>query len=279
MVIKAALKQTGLLLKKWNSIIALGILWGIILIVFFENEREFSGIDILEMYHPVNLLSISVDRTNWNANVLILLSMIYPLLVVLPAGFSLAVEQQSGLDVFVSFRIGNKAYKESRYLAAFLTTFIVFTLPFIIELILNCASFPMQATGTLSSESVYSERYLAWVNNYLFKDLYFYSRYLHGIFGIIMFGIFSGLLGTFTVAISSLIRVKYKVVLFIPVYVLLYASQFINKYSEEINISWTRYAFILDDFKKSQTGWIVALVLLAVINFILLKISEKKDCL
>lgn len=64
----------------------------------------FQSKDIVEMYHSMKLLLLSYNRTYLNVTNTLLLVQLYPLLVVIPAGFSLAREYQLGTNVFLEHR-------------------------------------------------------------------------------------------------------------------------------------------------------------------------------
>ncbi|MBD5484689.1 MAG: hypothetical protein HDR18_04070, partial [Lachnospiraceae bacterium] len=224
MIFKATISQTAFMLKKKESVCVFYVLFFMVIINFIGNVLYFQGKDVVEMYQPMKLLLLSYNRTNWNASNTLLLLQLYPLLVVCPAGFSLAREYQLGTRVFLVSRLGNFTYQVSKYLSAFLTTMIIFTVPFLLEIILNCLSFPLSATGDLSYLSIYDSAYRIGVNRYFMKSIYLYSPYLYAVIGTLFFGVVSGVLGVFTVAVSSVIRVKYNVFLFLPVFVTLNMS-------------------------------------------------------
>ena len=160
MICKATMTQTAYLLKKKEAVCVFYILFLMVIMNFIGNVLDFQGRDIVEMYHPMKLLLLSYNRTSWNATNTLLLIQLYPLLVACPAGFSLAREYQRGTRVFMVSRLGNHTYQASKYLSAFLTTMIVFTVPFLLEIVLNCVSFPLSAAGDLSNRSIYEGTYM-----------------------------------------------------------------------------------------------------------------------
>ncbi|MDE7223355.1 MAG: hypothetical protein K2O34_06200, partial [Acetatifactor sp.] len=155
MIIKATMTQTAFMLKKRESLCVFYVLFFMVIINFFGNVLYFQGRDVAEMYYPMKLLLLSYNRTDLNATNTLLLVQLYPLLVVCPAGFSLAREYQCGTRVFLISRLGNFSYQVSKYLSVFLTTMIIFSVPFLLEILLNCLSFPLSATGDLSNRSIY----------------------------------------------------------------------------------------------------------------------------
>lgn len=281
MVLKSTLSQTSSLLKKKGAVCVFFLLLVMVLSNFINNVIYFQGTDIVEMYHPTNLLLLSYDRTNFDATTLFLLIQLYPLLVVCPAGFSLAKEYQHGTHIYMISRLGGIRYQISRYLSAFFATMIVFTIPFLLEILLNCMSFPLSADGNLANLSVYSSYYRDSVNLYSMKNLYLHSPFAYAIIGTILFGIVSGLLGMFTVAISSLIKIKYNVFLFLPVFLSLsFCTILANRFPKDSpSIRWYDYLLLFNDKIKNITGWFIGLLILTFILIGTACISGRKDCL
>lgn len=275
---RTTISQTGYLLRKKNAVIVFYVLLAMVLFNFIRNVVTFQGRDVLAMYQPMKLLLLSYNRTNYNADMTILLIQLYPLLVVCPAGFSLAKEYQTGENVYMSARLGGKGYKYSKMTAAFLATAIIFCVPFLIEIALNCVAFPLQATGDLSNWGYYEKSFAEAVHNYLFSGFYLRAPYLYAVAGTLLFGILSGLLGAFTVAVSSVVRVKYNVFLFLPVFLLLNLSAMLSP-SEGASFRW--YDFFLMFNEQEKNIPVFAAGLLAVIIFSVAAVitSSRKDCL
>lgn len=281
MILKATIAQTRLVLKRKEAICVFYILFIMVLANFIENVSDFQGFYIPEMCHPMRLLLLSYDRTNWNASNTMLLIQIYPLLVVFTAGFSLVGEYQRGTQVFLVSRLGNLSYHVSKYLSVFLATTMVFTVPLIIEIVLNCVSFPLSATGNLAFVSYYSSKYRDSVEHYFMKELYLYSPYLYAVVGTLFFGAVSGLLGVFTAAVSSLKKVKYKVFLFLPVFVSLNLSTILRNIipKESPSIAWYDYLLIFNERAQNTGVFAAAIIVLALFSICTACISGRKDCL
>lgn len=281
MVFKATIAQTVLLLKKKESICVFYVLFFMVMMNFIGNVLYFQGSDVLEMYQPMKLLLLSYNRTNFNGTNTLSLIQLYPLLVVCPAGFSLAREYQLGMRVFLVSRMGNFKYHVSKYLSVFLTTMIIFTIPFLMEIFLNYVSFPQAATGDFWNESIYDISYRNKINNYFMKSLYLYSPCLYAIAGTLMFGAVSGLLGVFTAAISSLIKVKYRVFLFLPVFVVLNLSAlWANGLAREMpSLKWYDYILIFNDELKMPSLLFAGMAVLVLFAIATVRASKRKDCL
>lgn len=281
MIFKATISQTNFLLRKKEAICVFYMLFIMVLINFISNVQYFQGRDIVEMSQPMKLLLLSYNRTELNATNTLLLIQLYPFLVVFPAGFSLARDYQLGTQVFLVSRLGNATYQISKYLSVFLATMIIFTVPFLLEIFLNCISFPMSATGDLSNLSIYDGAYRNAVDKYLMRDIYLYSPYLYAVIGTLFFGVVSGLFGVFTVAVSSFIRIKYNVFLFLPVFILLNLSSILaGRYPKEApSIKWYDYILLFNDEGKNIAFLIAGIFMLVLFSIVTVNISERKDCL
>lgn len=255
-------------MKNKQAVCVFYVLFFMVIINFIDNVLTFQGRDIVQMYQPMKLLLLSYNRTDHNATNTLLLIQLYPLLVVCPAGFSLAREYQRGTRVYTVSRLGNSTYLASKYLAAFLATMIVFTVPFLLEIVLNCVSFPLSAIGDLSHRSPYEKAY---VN----------SPYLYAIIGTLFWGMISGLLGIFTVALSSLIKVKYNVFLFLPVFVALnLLTTLADRFPKEApSIRWYDYVLLFNDEHKSTAILLAIISVLVLFPIGVVCASGRKDCL
>jgi len=281
MIWKATVSQTISMLKRKEAVGVFYVLSAMVLMNFIGNVLYFQGRDLAEMCQPMRLLLLSYDMTNLNATNMMLFILVYPLLVVCPAGFSLARERQLGINVYSASRLGNPVYQISKYLSAFLTTMIVFTAPFLLEIILNCVSFPLAATNNLVGWSIYDSDYWDTVNRYIMKDLYLFSPYLYAVAGTLIFGGVSGLLGTLTVAVSSLVKIKYNVFLFLPVFVALNLSTTLAARlpRDGVSIRWYDYILLFDESKKNIGAWAGGLLVLVILLVITACVSGRKDCL
>lgn len=279
MFIKATLTQTNFMLKQKETLVVFYVLLIQVLGNFISNVLTFQGIDIIQMYQPMKLLLLSYNRINYNADATLLFIQLYPILVVLPAGFALCKEQQSGQEVLMIARLGQLTYNFSKLIAAFCATMIVFTMPFMIELLLNCIAFPLTATGDMTNMDIYEPNYIQAVHRYLMSGLYIQSVYIYTIIGTLFMGIVSGILASFTVAFSSIVRVKYRIILFLPVFVLLYATIYLQNIlpSWIPTIKWYDYLLLFNDEPKNYLFLITGLLALVFFSFIATLLSSRKE--
>lgn len=279
MFIKATLTQTNFMLKQKETLVVFYVLLIQVLGNFISNVLTFQGIDIIQMYQPMKFLLLSYNRINYNADATLLFIQLYPILVVLPAGFALCKEQQSGQEVLMIARLGQLTYNFSKLIAAFCATMIVFTMPFMIELLLNCIAFPLTATGDMTNMDIYEPNYIQAVHMYLMSGLYIQSVYIYTIIGTLFMGIVSGILASFTVAFSSIVRVKYRIILFLPVFVLLYATIYLQNIlpSWIPTIKWYDYLLLFNDEPKSYLFLLTGLLALVFFSFIAILLSSRKE--
>lgn len=276
---KATKSQTIFLLEKKETVLAFLILMSMIFSNFSSNVLTFQGRDVTQMYQPMKLLLISYNRINFNIDATLLLIQLYPLLVVYPAGFSLAKENQLGEDVYMISRLGKRVYIFSKLLAVFSVTAIVFSAPFLIEIVLNCLAFPMNATGDLSNLNAYDLSYIKSTQNYFMAGIYQYSSYLYAIVGVIIWGLVSGMLGVFTMAISSIIKIRYNICLFLPVFVLLNLTVIVAPQCRSIDYSirWYDYLLIFNDQPKNIKVFVSGILILFLLSFVFSLTSIRKD--
>lgn len=279
MFFKATVAQIRFMLKQKSTVIVFGVLTAMMLINYMTNVITFQGWDVIEMYQPMKLLLLSWNRIIIGGDLLLIFVQLYPLLVVCPAGFSLAKERQTGEDVLFSARMGNLQYRVSKCLAAFVVTAIVFSLPFLIEILLNCMAFPLQAQGDLSNWNYYDPAYRQGVEHYFFTNLFLTSPYLYAILGTLLFGIYSGVLAAFTVAVSSLFKFIYRSFLFLPVFVLLHITLILSNSVSVYRTEWYHYFLLFDDEPKNIMAFVMVMVVLSGFTVYGIYRGGKKDCI
>ena len=251
MFVRTTWTHVKFLLGKTSSKITFFVLFLVMLMTFVSNVLDFRGYDVIEMFHPMNILSLSYDRTAHNAGTALLLVQLLPLLVGWPAGLALAADRGLGTDTMLVARLGRKLYVTSKLTAVFIATAIVFSVPFLLEIVLNCLSFPLTATGNLIRIDAFDSDYADIIGNYLCPWLYRFSPYLAAVLGTIGFGLFAGLLACVTASLSLFVRIRFRVFLLLPVFILLYAITSL----ESIELAWYNYIFFFSDAPKIPLYW------------------------
>lgn len=275
MFVRTTWNHVKFLLGKTSSKITFFVLFLVMLLNFVLNVLYFRGYDVIEMYHPMNILSLSYDRTSLNADAALLLVQLLPLLVGWPAGLALAADRGIGADTMLVARLGRKLYVTSKLTAVFIATAIVFSVPFLLEIVLNCLSFPLTATGNLAGIDVFDSDYAEMLGNYLCPWLYRFSPYLAAVLGTIGFGLFAGLLACVTASLSLFVRIRFRVFLLLPVFILLYA---INS-SEDLERKWYTYLLFFNEQPKNTLYWLSICAALVCFCLLAAWYGCRKDCL
>lgn len=270
------------MLKQRRVQITLLILFTLIGLNYVDNVLMFRGSDAINMYHPMMLLLLSYGRgNNISADMILFFIQLYPLLVSLPAGTVLTKEQQMGINVLTESRIGTRQYVMGKLLAVFTVTGLVFTIPFLCEICLNCLAFPLNAEGMFVDLSAYDAAYLESVRNYLMPKIFELSPYLYAVCHTVLFGFLSGLLGAFAASVSSLIRFKYQILCLLPTYLLLQGGEYLRASvgRDFDKARWYNYFLLFSDFQKSEAAFITVVAAFSIMIIIFAYQGSRKDCL
>lgn len=271
---KAIFQQSRLLFQKKTVVCIYLFMCGIVLYHFINNVILYQGYDVVGMYHPMHLVTL----TSYSTEGFIILQLL-PILLVLGTGFVYYSDKTSGMNVFLIERMGKKKYYFSKILSAFFVTFFIFTLPLLLEVILNVLSFPLDAMGDLSNFSQYHSYLIDLIRSYLFYELYLYNPYMYTVFCILLFGIWCGVLAAFVVAISFLPFVKSRLILFLPLYVLIQVLQFIKIIGiTDSETTYMLYFYIFEGGDLSETGYLLMLIFLIVSTIGITCWKCREDC-
>lgn len=268
--------QITTLFRKKSVIITYFLFLALVLWNYLNNIIQYHAYDIMQMFHPLKIVFLS----DWSA-LSFYFAQCYPLIVIIPVAFSYLNDKNSKELIFIQSRVGKRNYFIGRFVSAFVVTFFVFTIPLLLEVVLNCISFPLSATGDPSNYTLYSSNYQELVGQYIFRDLWISHEYLYVIFLIFIFGLLSSTLATFALACSTFSFVKYKIFVFIPVYFLLYIVEIIGEWLQAkgyIQFS-TNYFYYLRLFStpyKSGFAYLcfIFIILLATSIIVIYKIRK-----
>ena len=278
-MIKIIKHQTLFMLRQNIALMVFYILLAIVFLNFGSNVLTFQGRDIIDMYHPAKMLVLSYDQVYDNIDIILILIQLYPILIVCPAGFTLLSEKKRKTDCVLITRIGSIQYYLGKTIAAFFVTMIVFTIPFLIEFGLNCVSFPLAASGDFVDLNCYSPDYIKLTSNYMYSTLFHMNSYLYTFVGILFWGVTSGIIGMFTVALSGIISFRFKILLFLPVYILLNIPAYMPKITDKLPfvVNWYNYIFLFDDHVKNNVFFISFLIILFIISIVCSVIKGRGD--
>ncbi len=276
MLIRSIKMQYKIIVENKNYYVMFLAIFGYMLVNFFYNVFKYAGRDLVDMYHPMRLLLLANGGPYFYFFMLI-----YPIIVIIPASFSYINDQDVNEQIYIQSKTGIKNYYFGKLLATFLATFFIFTIPFLVEIILNSIAFPNDATGLLSNMSIYANTELESIHRLLLPELYTYSVVLYVIILTVIWGIVSGVIASFALAISIVITFKYKAFLFLPVYLLAYVLNAIQYILPQIDKT-TFYFFYFDIFdttRKSTMGYIISILIIAVSSIFLVMYKSNKDSL
>lgn len=273
--------QITFLLRQKEAVLTCCALLLLVLVTFFSNCQDFQGYDVMALPHTTKLGLLSWNRISHKADLTMVFLQLYPLLVVCPAGFILAKERGTQEHVLMITRTGSGVYYFSKLLSAFVVTAVVFVFPFLVEMLLHIVAFSSKPVGDLSNWGYYDSNYVAMVRNYMFSDLFIRSPYLYAVVKILLFGLFSGLMGAFSVAVSALYRVKYRITVFLPAFLLLnfsmYATVIFGKMDN--SMAWNSFVMLHEEEVGNLPVFLSALVLVVFVSVGATVWASRRDCL
>lgn len=132
------------------------------------------------MYQPMKLLALSLNKVYFSANIQLLIVMIYPILVAVPAGFSYTKEQQTKEEVYMIYRLGKIVIYKVNCGHLFYNNNSFYGSIYAGNTN-EYAIFPMNAIRDLSNLSIYNTDYATMVHNYIGSAIYIASPGLYAI--------------------------------------------------------------------------------------------------
>lgn len=269
-MIKSTVAQIRILLAEKTAVFTFLFLFGLVLANYFINVFTYAGMDVSEMYRPTEFLLLA----NQGKLGFYFLEY-YPLLVIVPAAFSYYNDRTSREKIYLEARMGKSAYYVGKVLSVFLVTFVVFSLPFLMEIALNCIAFPMEADEFLNNVDIYSNAEL--VQHMFSWQFYVYHPYLYSVVFTLVFGAVSGILAVFTLAFSTLRSVKLKVFLFLPCYLLAYGLTGLQPVVAEYTIHYISYLALFDYGIKNTVAYVLLLMVFLLVSISVFFYQSRKD--
>ena len=268
MLVRTTRSQIVFLLRQKEAVFTFCVLMLLVLANFVENCQMFQGQDVIKLAHTTKMGLLSWNRASYSADLALLFQQIYPLLVVCPAGFVLAKERGTQEHILMITRMGSGMYYFSKLFSAFIVTAVVFIIPFLVEIPLHIIAFSTRPTWDLSHWGAYETQYIAEVRNYLFSGLYIRSPYGYAVVKIVLFGLFSGLMGAFSVAVSALYRVKFRITVLLPVFLLLNLSVYAPVILRNMEglVAWNVFLMLHEDAVKNVPVFLAVLVLVFLVS-------------
>lgn len=272
MLIRSIKMQMSEMLRKRIVIFTYLVVLVFMSVNFLNNMINNKEVEyVTQMYDPIKLFTLS----DWSVIGHFFMEY-FPLLVVLPTACAWLTDRDTRVKVYIQSRVGNTCYWYGKMICVFFTTFLIFTVPFFIEIILSCLCFSLKSAGDPSNFS-----YLQTIegeSRYFLSQIWLNHRILYAIIMILFFGIVSGILSVFNFSITTIPVFKYKIFTFFPIYILFYL---ISLAAAITGVGYTvYYAFILRVFNISPKNWMVYglfLLCLACVSVFMINFKTKRD--
>lgn len=230
----------------------------------------YYGVDTTQMFSPVKLSTLS----SWTASSFYLMQF-YPLLLVVPMASGFFNDKNARVLNYVQSRVGIRNYFYSKQMAVFVITFLLFTIPFLLEILVYRIVIPLSANGDPSNveywQTIESDR------NLFLSSIYYFSPYLYSALSILIFGMITGIVSVFNFSVSTLPVFKFRVMTYFPMYILFFI---INRFASIFRVSGeTNYFLILPLYSSRDfiyPVYAIFLVALTVCSVVLIEIRVRK---
>lgn len=229
------------------------ITWYINLIFVFGNFIHnviinFNRIYISEMYEIPKLLLLS-DWSVFGFFYMILL----PIIVVLPTHSLFIKDKKSGINSYIKTRVGHIGYYISKIISVFISTFILFVFPLIVEFILSLICLETGANGDPSNIPLYTTA--KDISTYPLHIIYLCNKFLYAFLWIFLFGCVCGIFAVINLSIATVLRLKYSLFAMLPLYIIL---SFTNVIDSLLKDNYTyKYMNILKMFNFGQKNYFI----------------------
>lgn len=252
-------------------IITYFILMGFVIVNFINNMLSYTEVKyVSEMYDPVKMLTLST----WSESGFYL-RMFYPILVCVPTAAVYLTDKNTRVMIYIQSKTSRKNYIFGKIIAIFLVTFLVFTVPFLMEFVLSCICFNMTSLGDPSNIS-----YIDMAGNeygYLMPQLWLDNRIAYVIIMIVLFGIVSGIFAVFNFSICTLPIFKYKIFTFFPIYVLFHLIGIIDKAIRfDFETNYFMLISMFDKSKKMDEMYLIFMVVILMISIIIIRTKKEE---
>lgn len=235
-------------------LIAICINWGINL------NRNCHVAYISQMYSFEKMLTLS----DWSM-VGYFMMQYYPLLIVIPTACVYVVDRNSGINIYIQSRVGKRYYLYGKLISVFLLTMLIFTIPYLMEILLSVICFGLKSNGDPSGLAFWQT--VGNEGKYFLANILLQNKVLYAVIVTMIFGGVSAILATFNFAITMLPFFKVKIITYFPIYILLFAISIFSKF---VTIKYTvDYHFILRMFEMTteKNYWAYAIFCLLLIIF------------
>lgn len=188
------------------------------------------GLDVSQVWKvPYAFILFGLDTT-WGG---MILEYTYIFLLLLPFCFFYIKENKLNMVHCIQMRLGIRRYHYGNLLFSFIGAFLIFFVPFVIEIGINQIVFETRHIHTFNYTSMASISGYIYGKAIPFKWLYINHIQLYNILYAFFFAAMSGLMSMFVYSISYYVK-QYAIVLVLPLFVLGQVQNKVNLISEEL---------------------------------------------
>lgn len=271
-MVKSVKTQMYAIFQRSSPYIVFMILLTFVLINYFHNLSQYKGCYIFEIVNPLRLSILEATNEDYN----IMLIQYLPFMLVLPAGFSFVRDIETREIVYISMRVSKIKYYIGKFIAVFLSTFIVFVLPLFIEMLLNNIAFTMEARGNPFNISEISSNYMNMVDKYFLSDLYITHPYLYYCLFVCVFGAVAGTFAVFTLSLSMFIKSSMKAFLFLPAYLFTCGLNIVTEnLHTDVSTNYYYYLRFFDSANKNGIAYACIIGSVFLLSLIIVCIKSK----
>ncbi len=219
-LLKSTKVQSWIVLRSWEFKLTYLIVMFYACFAFLSVMSEGAGKDLISIKDANDSICYDSSSPYW-----ILFAPLYPFLVILPCGASFIKDYRNGILSVYLPRSSRRIYYISKVISAFLCGGLAFLIPMLCNLLLCNIFLPhshnlwiggyrteYSANLLLGNVDMYPVKY----PRLPFLKLYLTSPFLYNLWYLVLFSLFSGLLGAGIVSFSFLMK-KSKILLFVPV--------------------------------------------------------------
>ena len=278
MLLKTIKSQIYSLLQQKKTVFMFFFLLGVIVANFLFNAYHSYGVMDVTQYHPMRLLTLSHFMGD-RFDISYYIAQTLPITAIIPAALSFIKDRNSRELIYIQSKVGTRNYYYGKLIAVFVVTFLIFAVPFLIEVALNSIAFP--SNTQLDPDSSDAVEFFAKTPHYLFGRLYSFNIYLYAIFFICVFSLAAAIFACFAHAFSIFKFVKFGAFVFVPVYSLLFIIYSLgDAFNSHFTTYYPHYLLLFNSAGyKNGKGYVLLLVLMGLFSIAVTEIKCRKDCL
>gem|GEM_PF-6993453 len=254
-----------------KTLIALVFIFGLIFINFIKNLSDAYSAHYIEAIYGVTNMSLLSANSYFGAYFIVL----FPILVVLPTSTLYLTDRETRAGVAVKIRSSKVKYIVSMFAAVFVSTFLIFSVPFILEMLMEIIAFGVKANGNVGYATYFD--LLDTEYTFFAFDLFVKSRVLYSLMYSLLIGLLAAVFAVFNFSLTTLPFFKYKVLTFFPIYIILYVLEYVRIVRDDAQVRLLNYTDlrIFDSKEINIIAWGCVAAVLFIISLIM---AVRKIC-